>query len=1649
MAGTRNRRVKSARRRRPRQGSRAAAAFFALGMSVAGPAALGVASAAPTDESGPADNVAADPGPADRGAAAARESGRAPAGRTATRPLSANTDTPGSRTTITAGPTAPTLAPAAAPTPPRLLTGLLAPLQALAAAGVQRAPAAQTAKRGGAGQTAVIIRPITNPVVGYDASDNVQVGGTVNGSVSVTANGGTWTPNSRPDWAPVASGSRRANSGETSSQRGAPPAPVAPTRGTVTFNPDGTFNYTANPELAQAGGVDSFTVTVTDRYGRTTAVPITVVIRKPPEPVVGRIDPDTGAVTGRVDGGTGESGLDFSPASEPLRGAVVVDASTGEFSYTPSEEARHAAAADDADDADLTDTFAVNISGEDGTVVVPVTVAIEPSNNSPDASASVGSPNAASGAVAGTVTATDADGDSLTYSAPVRALRGTVSVDPATGAFTYTPDAAARHAAAAEDAAAADRADVFTITVDDRHGGIVELTVTVPIAPLNQPPTAVATVGGPDSTGVVRGVVTGTDPDGDALRYSAPANTLRGTVSIDPVSGAFTYTASAAARESGTDLSDTFTVTVNDGHGGIATVAVTVAIDPNRTPTAVVAVDSPDPATAVVTGTVTGSDPDGDVVRYSAPAGPAKGTVSVNPTTGAFVYTPTAAARHAATADGAGLADRTDSFTVAVSDGRGGIATVAVTVDVIGSNAAPTLAPTTAAPDPATGSVSGSARGSDADGDTLTYSGSATTARGAVLVDAATGAFTYTPNAAARHAAAADGAVPASLFDTITLTVTDGHGGVATTQLTVPISPANTAPTAVVSSGAAAAATGAITGAVAGSDADGDTLRYTGPTGTARGTVTVNSDGSFTYTPTAAARHAAAAASAAASDRTDAFDVTITDGHGGVTVQRVTLAISPGNVAPTLAPVLGAPSVSTGAVNGTAGGADADVDTLTYAIASPPANGTVSIDPVTGDFVYTPDPAVRHAAAAERIITSGLRTITLSDPATVTQGTFSLRDQTLANISQLSSPGTNRYNYLATFFTADTTQQYVFGQTSAPVDTVLTLYTGTFDPTSPGTGAVVLNDDASVDFHSYFGATVQGPTGCGSMGFCPQIRANLTAGQVVTLVVTTYSAGAPLGLPQTFYSNGPGVFSQSSPDDSFIIEVDDGHGGVTTRRVFVPITPANNNPTATTTAGAPDAATGAIAGAVIGADADGDQLTYTGTATSPRGTFTLNPDGSYLYTPTSVARHAAAAAAQSGPAATDSFTVTIRDGHGGVTTVPVTIAISPTNTNPSGAATVGTPNLASGVVTGAVIGSDADGDGLAYSAVSTTTANGGTVTVNSNGTFTYTPTAAARHAAASLTAAGAAATILADTFYVRINDFHGGVVVLPVSVPVGPTNNAPTGTVSTAVSFANGNFTTGLTGWTAINSRTRLGGASTVAGWPTPVDPTTAPDGGIEASSLSTQSYSTTVTNGRAVMNSSLNGVQNTPTGSGGVVHGPVIVSNDAVYIRSGATVQFDWEASGGNDAFDVFGYLLNVNTGVASIMLNATGANANANQPVTVVNFPVATSGVYKFVFVSGTWDATRGQLAGAQLSIDNVQILNNAAVGVISGAVLGADADGDPLSYALTTQPTSGTVILNSASGGFDYTPNNPNNPANDSFIVTITDGFGGSTPVTVTVP
>ena len=54
-----------------------------------------------------------------------------------------------------------------------------------------------------------------------------------------------------------------------------------------------------------------------------------------------------------------------------------------------------------------------------------------------------------------------------------------------------------------------------------------------------------------------------------------------------------------------------------------------------------------------------------------------------------------------------------------------------------------------------------------------------------------------------------------------------------------------------------------------------------------------------------------------------------------------------------------------------------------------------------------------------------------------------------------------------------------------------------------------------------------------------------------------------------------------------------------------------------------------------------------------------------------------------------------------------------------------------------------------------------------------------------------------------------------------------------------------------------------------------------------------------------------------GIVHGPAIVSDSSVRLNPGDSVSFEWRATGGEDACDVIGYLVDENTGYIEEILD------------------------------------------------------------------------------------------------------------------------------------
>jgi thioredoxin len=176
----------------------------------------------------------------------------------------------------------------------------------------------------------------------------------------------------------------------------------------------------------------------------------------------------------------------------------------------------------------------------------------------------------------------------------------------------------------------------------------------------------------------------------------------------------------------------------------------------------------PDTSTGVVGGAAAFSDTAGRTLTYSAPTtSSGGGTLTINATTGAFVYTPTQTQRQAATSS------TTDTFTVTASNG---VNTTTQTITVAVDPGTPTArGQTGGTPDTSTGVVSGGAVFTDTAGRTLTYSAPTTSAGGAtVSINAATGAFVYTPTLGQRQSAS---------FGTIdTFTVTASNGVRSTTQ---------------------------------------------------------------------------------------------------------------------------------------------------------------------------------------------------------------------------------------------------------------------------------------------------------------------------------------------------------------------------------------------------------------------------------------------------------------------------------------------------------------------------------------------------------------------------------------------------------------------------------------------------------------------------------------------------------------------------------------------------------------------------------------------------------------------------------------------------------------------------------------------------
>ncbi|WP_107851571.1 DUF4347 domain-containing protein [Oceanimonas marisflavi] len=202
--------------------------------------------------------------------------------------------------------------------------------------------------------------------------------------------------------------------------------------------------------------------------------------------------------------------------------------------------------------------------------------------------------------------------------------------------------------------------------------------------------------------------------------------------------------------------------------------------------------------------------------------------------------------------------------------------------------------------------------------------------------------------------------------------------------------------------------------------------------------------------------------------------------------------------------------------------------------------------------------------------------------------------------------------------------------------------------------------------------------------------------------------------------------------------------------------------------------------------------------------------------------------------------------------------------------------------------------------------------------------------------------------------------------------------------FQNGDFQQGIdgadsfVGWTTGLERVRLDGTDQIAGQATPVDTTYPANNGSIGDNTSGGNFrqSVTLTDDYHSGGDDLAAVLDTGGASinesYGVIRGPYLYSNGSVSLQAGDSVSFDWKALDGGDAYDAYGYLLDVDTGNTITLLDQTGTKANQETAwsTETVTIQAGQEGTYRFVFVAGSYDLSGGRYLGGKLVIDNVDV-------------------------------------------------------------------------------
>ncbi len=693
-----------------------------------------------------------------------------------------------------------------------------------------------------------------------------------------------------------------------------------PSHGTLALTEDGGFVYTPNEDYY---GADSFTYKANDGDTNSNVATVNITVNNTNDAPVAVDDSypateDT-VLTVSVENGvlTNDTDIDPNPVlsanqvTGPNHGMAILNPN-GSFTYTPEENwsglDTFTYQANDGSANSNVATVTINVGS-----VNDAPVAVDDSYNGLEDVALI--VTAADGVLKND---TDIDSESLTATVETEPGHGTISFN-SDGGFTYTSSANWNGA------------DSFTYKATD--GSVVSSAATVTIVVGNVNDVPVATNDSYTATEdtqlivLVGDSVLNNDVDIDeepltAIKATDPAN---GAVTLNP-NGGFTY-----IPDGNFNGIDSFTYKANDGNSDSNAATVTVTVDPvNDAPVANNDLyhTSVNNALDISQSSLLSNDTDidGDSLVVAVTTGTAFGTLSEN-LDGSFTYTP----------DGDYYGS--DSFTYTANDGKAesNIATVSIIINRLPVASNDSYAATEDHDLVVTTDNGVLANDMDPDGSLLTAILLDDSANGTVTLNS-DGSFNYLPNQDFNG------------IDSFTYTANDGLDGSPSVTVSITVAAVNDAPVAVNDSYIARwgilleiAAPGVLAND---KDVEEDPLNVTLLDPVSHGILTVNPDGSFSYT------------SVVNYQGIDTFTYKVSDGDLESNIATVTINVIDANRIPIAEndsyTILVDEVLNIAAPGVLINDTDEDDNPLTTTAVTNPAHGTLALN-IDGSFTYTPN----------------------------------------------------------------------------------------------------------------------------------------------------------------------------------------------------------------------------------------------------------------------------------------------------------------------------------------------------------------------------------------------------------------------------------------------------------------------------------------------------------------------------------------------------------------------------------------------------------------------------------------------------------------------------------------------------------------------